>query len=98
MSGEDSRGFEGAGGMSAFGSVALAHHWMVSMRGGEKVLEQIGEIFPEAPIYTLVANPARLSEALRSHPIRTSLLQRLPGASRHYKKLLPLFPAMVGAL
>jgi glycosyltransferase involved in cell wall biosynthesis len=84
--------------MSEFGNVALAHHWMVSMRGGEKVLEEIGGLFPAAPIYTLVANPARLSPALRSHPIHASKLQRLPGAARHYKKLLPLFPAAVGAL
>ena len=84
--------------MNEFGHVALAHHWLVSMRGGEKVLEQIGELFPAAPIYTLVANPSRLSPALRSHPVHTSWLQRLPGAARHYKKLLPLFPAAVNAL
>ena len=84
--------------MKSFENVALAHHWMVSMRGGEKVLEQIGGMFPGAPIYTLVANPSRLSAALQSHPIRTSLLQRLPGAARHYKKMLPFFPEAVGAL
>jgi glycosyltransferase involved in cell wall biosynthesis len=84
--------------MSEFGKVALAHHWMVSMRGGEKVLEEIGTLFPGAPIHTLVADPSRLSPALRSHPIHTSKLQLLPGAARRYKKLLPLFPAAVGAL
>jgi glycosyltransferase involved in cell wall biosynthesis len=78
--------------------VALAHHWLVSMRGGEKVLEQICEIFPGAPIHALVANPARLSARLRAHPVRTSPLQRLPGAVRYYKKLLPLFPWAVAAL
>jgi glycosyltransferase involved in cell wall biosynthesis len=84
--------------MNDFGNVALAHHWMVSMRGGEKVLEQIGALFPDAPIYTLVANPARLSEPLRRHPIHTSPLQYFPNAARHYKKLLPLFPVAVSAL
>jgi glycosyltransferase involved in cell wall biosynthesis len=78
--------------------VALAHHWMVSMRGGEKVLEEICRIFPGAPIHTLVADPSRLSAGLRNHPIRTSSLQRLPGSVRHYKKLLPLFPWAVGSL
>ena len=33
--------------MNDFGNVALAHHWLVSMRGGEKVLEQIGALFPD---------------------------------------------------
>ena len=64
--------------MNDFGNVALAHHWLVSMRGGEKVLEQIGALFPAAPIYTLVANPARLSDALRHHPIHTSPLAKVP--------------------
>ena len=71
--------------------VALAHHWAVSMRGGEKVLEALAEMFPEAPIYTLVAQPENLSATLRRHRFVTSPLQRLPGGARHYKKLLPLF-------
>jgi len=78
--------------------IALGHHWLVGMRGGEKVLEQMCAVVGEVPIYTLVAQPDKLSAALRRHPIRTSWLQRLPGAARHYKKLLPLFPAAVGAL
>jgi glycosyltransferase involved in cell wall biosynthesis len=78
--------------------VALAHHWLVGMRGGEKVLEQIGEIFPTAPIYTLVARPDRLSSGLQQHAIHNSWLQRIPGGPRHYKKLLPFFPRAVSAL
>ena len=79
-------------------AVALAHHWLVGMRGGEKVLEEISRLFPDAPIYTLVAKPDRLSAQLRHHAIHTSWLQRLPGGWRHYKKLLPLFPSAVGRL
>ncbi len=78
--------------------VAMAHHWLVGMRGGEKVLEELSRLFPESPIYTLVARPERLSDQLRRHPIHTSWLQRIPGGSRHYKKLLPLFPSAVAAL
>jgi glycosyltransferase involved in cell wall biosynthesis len=74
-------------------NTALAHHWLVGMRGGEKVLEQIGQLFPQAPIYTLVANPEKLSPELRSHRIIESPLQYLPVATQHYKKLLPFFPA-----
>lgn len=72
--------------------IALAHHWAVSMRGGEKVLEALATMFPEAPIHTLVARPENLSETLRRHRFVTSPLQLLPGGARHYKKLLPLFP------
>ena len=74
----------------------LAHHWLVGMRGGEKVLEQFGALFPEAPIYTLVADPARLSPALRSHRISVSWFGRLPGAARLYKQALPFFPMIIG--
>jgi len=78
--------------------VALAHHWLVGMRGGEKVLEQICRIVPEAPIYTLVAQPAKLSSGLQEHPIHTSWLQHVPGGAKQYKKLLPLFPRAVASL
>jgi glycosyltransferase involved in cell wall biosynthesis len=78
--------------------VALAHHWLVGMRGGEKVLEQICLLFPGAPIYTLVSNRANLSEVIRSHPIHQSLIQRLPQGPRRYKSMLPLFPLAVGNL
>lgn len=77
--------------------VHLAHHWLVGMRGGELVLEQLCGLFPGAPLHTLVANPGKLSEALRRHPIRTSFLQRIGGVTR-YKQMMPLFPLAVGAM
>ena len=52
--------------------VELLHHWLIAMRGGEKVLEQLALIFPEAPISTLVANPPALSPSLRLQTIRTT--------------------------
>ncbi len=84
--------------MSAPSRTALAHHWLVGMRGGEKVLEQLCLLFPGAPIYTLVSNRAKLSDLIRSHPIRESFLQRLPGGPRRYKSLLPLFPLAIAGL
>jgi glycosyltransferase involved in cell wall biosynthesis len=78
--------------------VALAHHWLTGMRGGEKVLEEISLLFPGAPIYTLIGRPDKLSLRLRGHPLHTSWLQRVPGAARHYRKLLPFFPAAISAL
>lgn len=75
--------------------VALVHDWLTGMRGGEKVLEAIAALFPDAPIYTLFHFPGSVSEALESHPIVTSFLQRAPGVRRHYRRYLPLFPAAV---
>lgn len=68
------------------------------MRGGEKVLEGIAGLFPDAPIYTLFHLPGSVSEALESHPIRTSFLQRAPFLRRHYRSYLPLFPLAVKGL
>jgi glycosyltransferase involved in cell wall biosynthesis len=79
-------------------NVVLAHHWLVGMRGGEKVLEELGSMFPKAPIYTMVARPERLSEGLRRHELITSLLDRLPGGRRYYKQALPAFPAIMRGL
>lgn len=75
--------------------VALVHDWLNGMRGGEKVLEAIADLFPEAPIYTLIAEPEKLSEGLRRHPIHTSFIQRMPLARSRYRHYLPLFPAAI---
>jgi glycosyltransferase involved in cell wall biosynthesis len=65
------------------------------MRGGEKVLESIAGLFPQAPIYTLFHFQGTVSESLESHAILTSFLQDYPGVRRHYRRLLPLFPAAI---
>jgi len=72
--------------------VALIHYWLVTMRGGEKVLEELCRLYPQADIFTHVAAPERLSDAIRAHRITTSFIARLPGAVRHYQKYLPLMP------
>ncbi len=72
--------------------VALAHHWLMSMRGGEKTLEQIAKIVGEAPVYTLFANADRLSEELRRRPIHRSMLDRIPAGPGRHRLLLPLMP------
>lgn len=75
--------------------VALVHDWLTGMRGGEKVLEQIADLFPQAPIYSLFAFEERISERLRRHSIRTSRLQSIVPRrllSRYYRYLLPTFP------
>lgn len=78
---------------------ALIHHWLVSMRGGEKVLEQFCRLMPSAPIHTLVRSGEQgaLSPEILRHPIHTTWLQRLPGADRRYGSMLPLFPLALGA-
>lgn len=72
--------------------VAIVHYWLVSMRGGEKVVEELCRMFPDADIFTLVCDPSSLSPTLRRHKITTSFIQRLPGGVKRYKQFLPLMP------
>ncbi len=72
--------------------VAIIHYWLVGMRGGEAVLEEICHLYPDADIFTHVVVPDRISPTILAHKITTSFISRLPGAVRHYQKYLPLMP------
>ena len=75
--------------------VALIHDWLTGMRGGEKCLEVFCELFPDADLYTLVYDPDGVSPAIRRMHVKTSWIDRLPGAQRRFRYLLPLFPHAV---
>jgi len=78
--------------------VALVHDWLTGMRGGERVLERVCQMFPDAPIFTLLWNRGTVSSGIESHRIVTSFLQRLPGARTRYREYLPLFPRAAESL
>ncbi|HEV2352019.1 MAG TPA: glycosyltransferase [Terriglobia bacterium] len=71
---------------------ALVHHWLVTQRGGESVFDAILEIFPGAPVVTLVYDHRWSSSSLRERTVRTSFIQKFPRAHRWYPYYLPLFP------
>ena len=75
--------------------VALVHDWLTGMRGGERCLEVLCELFPSAPLFTLLHVPGSVSPIIEDRPIVTSFVQRLPDAARRYRSYLPLFPAAV---
>jgi len=68
------------------------------MRGGEKVLEVLAELYPDADLFTLVHRRGSVSPTIERLRIRTSFVQRLPFVERYYRHCLPLFPAAVEAL
>lgn len=78
--------------------VALVHDWLIHMRGGEKVLDALAEIYPDATIYTLFYDRARLSPALKRMKIKASFLQRWPAIKQYYRWLLPILPLAVKSL
>jgi glycosyltransferase involved in cell wall biosynthesis len=73
--------------------VALVHDWLTGLRGGERVLEQLCLLYPDADIFTLVHVPGSTGEIIEGHRIFTSFLDRLP--RRVYRRYLPLFPLAI---
>ncbi|WP_172961070.1 glycosyltransferase [Oceaniglobus roseus] len=78
--------------------MAIIHYWLVGMRGGEKVLESLSTMFPQADIFTHAYVPAKISEKLRRHRVIVTSVGRLPMAHRLYQKYLPFMPAALDAL
>jgi glycosyltransferase involved in cell wall biosynthesis len=78
--------------------VAIVHYWFVRNGGGERVVEALAEMFPQADLFCLFAEPETMTPRLRSHRLTTSFLQRIPGGRRWYKQLLPLHPLAIEQL
>ena len=72
--------------------VAIVHYWLVGMRGGEKVVEKLLELYPNAVIITHVYDPDSVSEKIRNAEVRETFISKLPRARKFYQKYLPLMP------
>jgi glycosyltransferase involved in cell wall biosynthesis len=68
---------------------AIVHYWLLGMRGGEKVLEALCRLLPDADIFTLFYDPERVSPTIRERRVTASFLNPL---RRCYRSLLPLMP------
>ena len=73
--------------------IALVHDWLTGMRGGERTLEAICELFPAATLFSLLHVGGSVSTTIEATGIRTSFIQKIPFSRRYYRSLLPLFPA-----
>lgn len=78
--------------------LAITHEWLVHPGGSEKVIEAFHEIFPEAPVYTLVYNKNSMPSQFKTMDIRTSFLQRFESARKNYQPFLPFMPAAFKSL
>lgn len=78
--------------------VALVHDWLVGEGGGEQVLKCFHEIWPDAPIYTLVFNEEKAPSWTHGIDIRTTYIQHWPGGKTHHKLLLSFMPKAWEAL
>lgn len=72
--------------------VAIVHYWLVGMRGGEKVVESLLRIYPQADLFVHVYKPEAVSPLIRGRRVIQSFIGRLPFAAKLYKNYLPLMP------
>ncbi len=70
--------------------IALVHDYLVQYGGAERVLETFSEIWPHAPIYTLVYSPKAVHYAFDDKEVRTSFLQKIPFTKKHHRIFPPL--------
>lgn len=75
--------------------VALVHDWLTGMRGGEKALEAVCELYPNAELYTLLHKRNSVSSIIENRPIHRSFIQYLPFTKTLYRHYLPLFPCAI---
>ncbi|MDP8225427.1 MAG: glycosyltransferase [Candidatus Lernaella stagnicola] len=75
--------------------IALVHDWLTGMRGGEKVLEVMCEIWPDADLFTLLHVPGSTSPTIENRRIFSSFIQKLPRAAKWYRNYLPLMPTAI---
>ena len=73
--------------------VALLHYWLTNVRGGEKVLAALGELFPEADVFTHAYVPGNMEGMFDGRRVAESFIARLPLGRRHPQAYLPLMPA-----
>ncbi len=72
--------------------VAIAHEWLTTLGGSERVVEAFLELYPEAPVHTSFLSSRNLPESMLSWDVRTSFVQGLPFLDRIAQNYLPLFP------
>lgn len=75
--------------------IALVHDYLVQNGGAEKVLQSFCEIFPYAPIYTLVYDEDKMDPFFKERRIYTSSLQKLPFARKRHRLFPPFMPVAI---
>jgi glycosyltransferase involved in cell wall biosynthesis len=78
--------------------VSLVHDYLLIMRGAERAFAAISDLYPGAPVFTLLYDEPGTNQRFAGHPVITSPLQRLGARQSNFRRLLPLYPSAVGRL
>lgn len=80
------------------GGLALVHDYLLVLRGAERTFAAMADMWPTAPVYTLLYDPEGTEGRFTGHPVTASALQRTGVTQSSFRKLLPLFPMAVERL
>ncbi|MCR5290549.1 MAG: glycosyltransferase [Treponema sp.] len=72
--------------------VAIVHDWLVNYGGAERVVESLLTLYPDADIFTLVYDKKKMAKHFAPEKVHTSFVQKIPGSTRLYTKLLTFMP------
>lgn len=72
--------------------IALVHDHLTQVGGAERVLKIFHELFPDAPIFTLLYDKKKIGDLLPEKSICTSFLQKFPLSLKKYQWFLPVMP------
>ena len=75
--------------------VAIVHYWFLNSGGGEKVVEVLADMFPQADIFALFAEPRSVPENLRSHRLTMSFLDSIKVLRKHSRAVFPIYPLAI---
>ncbi|MBQ3670842.1 MAG: glycosyltransferase [Treponema sp.] len=72
--------------------VAIVHDWLTTYGGAETFVELWLTMYPDADIFTLVYDKKKLKGHFENNRIHTSYIQKIPFATKIYRKLLKFMP------
>jgi len=75
--------------------IALVHDYLIQYGGAERVLECFTEIWPHAPIYTLIYDEEKTHGIFKNKRIYTSFLQNFPYSRKNHRVFPPLMPPAI---
>lgn len=85
--------------MSQTPKIAFVHEWLINKGGSESVLEAMLEIYPDAPIFTVIADlDGDCKSIMSGHEIHQTFIANLPGAKKWYRNYLALMPLAIEQL
>ncbi len=70
--------------------IALVHDYLTQRGGAERVFELLCQQYPNADIFTSLYDADRTIE-MGERLVRTTFLQKIPGAAQHFRLMAPLY-------